>query len=62
VKTKLTGEQKRQIKEIKKLIVAELKYKPRGQGDSINQHLKITNLGREIEAIKANPDFCSRRI
>ena len=59
MKIKLTGEQKRQIKELKNKIRQENKYSPQGQGDSINQHLKILNLDREIDRVKADSTYIS---
>jgi len=53
---KLTDTQRYQIKLIKKAIRQELKYVPRGQGDGVNQHLKIRELNWFITEIKEGRD------
>jgi len=62
MKVKLTGEQKRQISELKKIIRREKKRTPLGQGDSVNQHLRLTDLSREITKVKSDPNYISQRI
>ena len=62
MKTQLSESQKTQIKQLKKVLAREKKYTPHGQGDSVNQHLTITNIHWEIEETKKNPGFISYRI
>jgi len=54
---KLTDTQRAQIKAVKKEIAREKRYVPRGQGDSINQHLKFRHLSWIIDQIKAGEDM-----
>lgn len=53
---KYTQTQKDQLKALRAVIRKENKYKPRGQGDSINQHLKMRNLGWLVDQIKKGED------
>jgi hypothetical protein len=62
MKIKLSGEQKRQIKELKKKIRQELKRTPRGQGDGINQHLTVNALNREITQVKQDSTYSSPNV
>lgn len=62
MKVKLTGSQKSQIRELKNRIRREKKYVPRGQGDGINQHLKLSSLSREIDRVKNDSTYFSNQI
>ena len=61
MKSIMTPEQKDQIKRLRKALALERKYTPRGQGDSVNQHLAITNILWEINRTKQDPEYRSYR-
>ena len=57
---KLTETQKKRLKNLRAFMAKEKKYVPRGQGDGMNQGLRIDHIGRDIKKTKVDPEFRSQ--